>query len=361
MNSQPVGISGIGVHQPDLVLGNEWFNGTLSRKFVAHTGIQTRRISWDDEITMGRRAVEALQAQTDCDLRDCAGMVVAVSSLMQSRSADEQQWPGVANHSERARIVACLLAQRLDISARHVFGINWGCSGYPRALEIARRFVLPAVDLRDDQFILVVTINRTSRIIDFGCKNTGAIFGDMAQASLLARVDSRRYPVRFALEYAAAESRPVGSVMFDFHLRENVLAPTPDGGRATLPHRSVLFMDMMGIGDAAPRAMASATADALRRTHISPDDVDYIVPHQAGVAVVNLAAMKLDEFHVRGELLNGFTRDVGNISSSSVPFVLQQMWHRLHGIIVCPTAGVGKAGHASLSQGCVVLRSIESL
>jgi 3-oxoacyl-[acyl-carrier-protein] synthase-3 len=227
-------------------------------------------------------------------------------------------------------------------------------------MQVAHRFLLPAAKLQDDQFLLVVTSNHTSGITDFGCKQTGALFGDMSQVTLLARTDSKRYPVRFALEYAAAESRPVGNVLFNFGWRNDVLVPTPDGGRSTLPSRPVFTMDLMGIGDTAPRAMAAAAAQALHQTNIAPQEVDFVVPHQAGASVVKLAAMKLEEIGVRGELLNGFTREVGNISSSSVPYVLQQTWDQLHGVILCPTAGVGKAGHASFSQGCVILRSIDA-
>ena len=85
--------------------------------------------------------------------------------------------------------------------------------------------------------------------------------------------------------------------------------------------------------------------------------MDFVVPHQAGTGVVRLTAMKLEELGIRGEVINGLTRDVGNISSSSVPYALQQNWDRLHGTIICPTAAVGRPGRAQLSQGCIVLKA----
>ncbi len=63
------------------------------------------------------------------------------------------------------------------------------------------------------------------------------------------------------------------------------------------------------------------------------------------------------ELGIRGKVINGLTRNVGNISSSSVPYALQQNWDRLHGTIICPTAGVARPGHASLSQGCIILKA----
>ncbi|MGA2259179.1 MAG: hypothetical protein ABSG53_31285, partial [Thermoguttaceae bacterium] len=78
---------------------------------------------------------------------------------------------------------------------------------------------------------------------------------------------------------------------------------------------------------------------------------------QAGAGIVRLTAMMLDRIGVRGEVINGITRDVGNVSSSSVPYALKQNWSRLGGTIVCPTAGVGKPGQAQVSQGCVILQA----
>jgi len=70
-----------------------------------------------------------------------------------------------------------------------------------------------------------------------------------------------------------------------------------------------------------------------------------------------LTAMKLEEFGIGGEVINGLTQHVGNISSSSVPYALQQNWDRLRGTIICPTAAVGLPGHASLTQGCIILKA----
>jgi 3-oxoacyl-[acyl-carrier-protein] synthase III len=351
-----VGISAIATYEPPWVLGNDWFGGTLPRKFVEHSGIVSRHISLEDEVTMALRAVENLHEETRCDLSECAAVVFVASSLVPASVArkhlNREQVLCECTHAAAKQFIG-----RLGIPVVRVFGINWGCSGYSRAMAIVHRFILPSLTLRSEQFILLVTVNRTSKIVDFGCKQTAPVFGDMAQATLLAGVESERYPVHFALVYAAAENQPADGVFFDFHLRENVLAPTPDGGRCTTPERLVFSINMMGIAEAAPRAMADATAKALRTTGIPPEEVEFVIPHQAGVGIVRLAAMTLDRIGVRGEVINGVAREVGNVSSSSVPYALKQNWSRLKGTIVCPTAGVGRPGRAQVSQGCIVLKS----
>jgi 3-oxoacyl-[acyl-carrier-protein] synthase III len=352
----PIGISAIATYEPPWALCNDWFGDALPRKFVEHSGIVTRHISQQDEVAMGLRAVDNLRKDTHCRLGDCAAVVFVASSLVVPAAAEKAADRKHAARAQR-RAVARQFCRRLGIPSVPVFSINWGCSGYSRAMAIVHHLVLPAMALRADQFILVVTANRTSAIVDFGCKQTAPVFGDMAQATLLARVDSQRYPVHFALIHALAESRAVSSVFFDFHWRENVVVPTPDGGRQRLPRRLVFSLNMMGIADAAPRAMADATATALQAAGIPADEVEFVVPHQAGAGIVRLTGMTLDRIGVGGELVNGLTRDVGNVSSSSVPYALKQNWSRLSGTIVCPTAGVGAPGEPRVSQGCVILRA----
>ena len=94
----------------------------------------------------------------------------------------------------------------------------------------------------------------------------------------------------------------------------------------------------------------------LQTTGLRPEDVQFVVPHQAGTAIVRLAAMKLEEIGVRGAVINGLTSQVGNVSSCSVPYALKKAWDDLDGTIACPTAGVGTPGKAEVSQGCILLR-----
>ena len=311
-------------------------------------------------MTIGLRAVEVLRKEFDFDPRNCAGVVFAASSLVASRAAG-QYLDAEGLRQERVDLAARRFADRLDVPVpARVFGINWGCAGYPRALGIVNRCIVPSVSLRPDQFILVVTVNRTSKIVDYSCKQTAGLFGDMAQATLLARMDSQKYPVHFALLYSAAHARPADGVFFNYHLRENVAVFTPEGGRGCAPRRLVFSLDPMGIGDAAPRAMAAATAKALLATGIAPEDVDFVVPHQAGTSIVRLTAMKLEELGIKAEVVNGMTAQIGNVSSSSVPYALKKLWDRLDGTVLCPAAGVGEPGTAKVAQGFAILRATEN-
>lgn len=348
-----IGISAIATYQPPWVLGNDWFEGTIPRKFVHHTGIQSRPISEEDEVAMAVRVAELLQREAGCDWRNCAGLIFASPSFI-PRLVAQQYLDDRSARSERLKSAARRFAQKIKLPKCPQYAINWFCSGFARAMSIAWRRL---ANLTPHQFILIINSNRISRITDFACAQTGALFGDMATATLLAREDSPLHPVHFKLLYANAHKQPADGAFFNFHMRKNVLVPQKGGGREYQEQRLVFSLNGMGVADAAPRAMASGIAKALAATRISPADIRFVVPHQAGTGIVRLATMKIEALGITGEIINGLTSAAGNVSSCSIPFALQQHWNRLGGTIACPTAAVGRPGKLEMSQGCILLKA----
>ena len=351
-----IGISAVAIHQPAWSLENEWFGETIPRKFVHHTGIHSRPISEIGEVAMALLAAERLQRETDCEWDRCAGVVFASPSFI-SRSVAQQHFRGARLRREKLKRASRKFASRLGLPACPIYAINWFCSGYSKALEIVQRRILPKINLMKDQFILVINTNRISRITDFSCQQTSALFGDMATATLLARDDSPVYPTHFSLVHARAIKRPTDGAYFNFHVRENLPIPERDGGRALVRKRLVFSLNGMGVADTAPRAMAEEIDAALAAAKIPVGQVRFVVPHQAGAGIVRLASMKIEALGVRGEVINGLTAEIGNVSSCSIPFAIRSQWDRLEGLIACPTAAVGRPGVAEMSQGCILLQS----
>jgi 3-oxoacyl-[acyl-carrier-protein] synthase III len=353
-----IGIAAISTYEPPWILGNEWFAGTIPRKFVHHTGIESRPISLEDEVMMAVRAAKNLQRETGCDFQDCAGVIFASPSFV-PRSVIHRHGDAQRLREEHLWRAARQLVRRLGIPARLVAGINWFCSGYSKALMIAQRRMAPRLNLGPDEHMLVITSSRISRITDFACSQTAALFGDLATATLLSRSDCQKYPVHFELLHADARKQPADGAYFDFHWRQNVVSPAEDGGQHHDEQRLVFSLNGMAIADAAPRAMSSAVAGALQATGIGADEVRYVVPHQAGTGIVRFTAQKIESLGIRGEVLNGLCTRTGNISSGSIPYALRAAWQRLHGVIACPTAAVGSPGQPEISQGCILLRATQ--
>ncbi len=351
-----IGIAAISIHSPDWELENGWFGETMPRKFAHHTGIEARGVSCEDEVTMGLRAVRQLAGETGCDLAACRGLLFVSPSFIPP-SVARRHLPPAAVAAERPGDAARRLVHALGLPRCRAAGLNWFCCGYSRGLAFVQRRWAPRLDLRDDGFVIVVVATRISRITDYGCGQTAGLFGDMASATLVAPLASRRHAVHFEIVHARAERRPAERPYFDFHVRDEVPVPLSDGGTARVSQRLVYSIDGMGIAETAPRAMAAAVAEGLAVTGLAADAVQCVVPHQAGSGIVRFTGMQLEDRGVRGDLVNGLTRRTGNVSACSIPHALHHAWHRLGGLIACPTAAVGAPGRPEVLQGCVLLRA----
>ena len=355
-DSNRIGISAVSVHRPSWILNNAWFGETMPRKFSRHTGIESRAISLEDEVTMGVRVVRKLQAETGCNLADCRGILFASPSFLPPTIADRFLGKSQAR-LERPQHAARQLTKRLNVPHIRTLGINWFCCGYSRSLSLIQKRWAPHLNLQNNEFILVVAASRISRITDYSCSQTAGLFGDMASATLLAPLTSQRYPAHFELLHADARREQIEHPAFNFERRENVPIPLPNGGVAHADNRIVYTLDGMAIADTAPRQMSAAVASALEASSLSGNDVDYVVPHQAGTGIVRFTGMKLEEYGIGGQLINGLTERAGNVSACSVPFALRETWDQLSGIIACPTAAVGSPGKPEVLRGCVLLKS----
>ncbi len=350
-----IGISAISSFQPEWLLPNDWFD-SIPRKFVKHTGIKQRSVAQESEIALALHAIENLVENTGCDLGQCAGLVFTSPSFVPP-SVARRYLSEEAATKEQLSFAVNKIVDSLEIWPRRVLAVNTFCAGYATSLAIIKNIFLPTIHLQSDEFILVLTSSRISRITDYSCRQTAALFGDLATATLVSRTDSVEYPVHFELMDVVVGKRATPRPFFDFLLGHQIPAPTSDGGTRLENQRIVFSMDGMGIADTAPRAMAESATSMLNRVGWQPQDIRFIVPHQAGLGIVRLAEMKLRQAGFTAEVVNGMTGDVGNISSGSVPHTLEQKWNGLAGDILCPIASVGPPGKPAVAQGCIALRS----
>lgn len=353
-----LGIAQIAIHQPRWSLPNEWYRSIMAKKFVKHTGIEARAIADLSEIELAKESILELKRNASCDLEQCAGLVFVSPSLVPMPVAN-QFLPREKAKLEQANRMARALCDDLSIRPRFVVGMNGFCSGYAKAIEYVQSRVAPALGLSKREYILVVTSSKISRINDYGCKQSGALFGDFATTTLISRMDSVSHSPAYEILAASYNRMPATRPFFKFHLKENVPVPEHTGGMH-YEDRLVFALDGMGIADTAPRAMAAAAQDLVEKQSLHPKDVDFVVPHQAGTGIVRLTGMKLEEAGFQVEPINGLTKSTGNISSSSVPFALHENWNDLHGLIACPVAAVGAPDKAEVSQGCILLRRVPS-
>ena len=68
MNPTPFGIANISLHQPSQIISNDWYGDSLPTKFVNHTGIDQRHISFRAEVTMAAECIESMLEQGKLEL-----------------------------------------------------------------------------------------------------------------------------------------------------------------------------------------------------------------------------------------------------------------------------------------------------
>ncbi len=351
----PFGISALSIFQPPWVLPNEWFDA-IPTKFVKHTGILRRPVSTEDEVALAMHATENLVNESGCDLADCAGVVFTSPSFVPASLAHKHLGPESARNEQLNR-AANRFVTRMGLQPRRVAATNTFCAGYAKAMAIIQEKFRPTIDLGENEFILLVTASQISRITNYSCRNTAALFGDMATATLISRVDSQKYPVHFELLHANVDRVETNRPFFDFAHRTEAPVPTLGGGTSIESERIVFSLDGMAIADAASRAMAASASEMLDVLNLNANEVEHLIPHQAGVAIVRLAEMKLRDSGFTGEVTNGLTCDIGNVSSASIPYAISKKWHELSGTIFCPIASVSRPGTSAVAKGCIALRS----
>lgn len=204
------------------------------------------------------------------------------------------------------------------------FDISLGCSGYVYSLLAAKGFM----ELNGLKSGVLFTADPYSEIIDPNDKNTDLLFGDAATATLLTS------------DFAFAIGRGVFGTVGEYH-------------QALIKRKEEkLFMEGRRIFDFVMRHVPSGISNCLSKNHITKNEVDLYILHQASKFVVDniIKSMKIDKHQVPFNI-----RSYGNTVSSSIPLILEQYLTNNKIInIVLSGFGVG------LSVGTTLLKRINN-
>jgi 3-oxoacyl-[acyl-carrier-protein] synthase III len=369
--SQAFGIAEIEVYDPPS-LPNEWFEtrGLIdnAKRYAKKRGIESRGVSSESEVTMARRAILQMRERTGLDLRRCAGLVFASTSLVPHADGWREDHRAALGGLEEAGEE---LSQAEGIDPKRVAVANFGCTGFIRSIEKARDQFF-AKGIKDDEFILLATASRPSKHTDYADKATGSILGDAASATVLSPAGSAAYPPYALVREAQTTVVPTETPMFTYEWRQDVLYPAWDGGTQSFgeardPRRLIWQMaggdDFYGagggVGVEAPTMMFEAVQQALAKAGVAPRDVSGVVSHQAGRYVLLQLEERLRAAGIGKDVVLDGLRQRGNTTLTSIPAALAQYRERLHGIIACPATGLYAGDALMLSRGCLVLETAE--
>ncbi len=228
------------------------------------TGIRQRHIAADGEFTSDlgvAAAQDALQAAglgpLDIDLIVCA------------TATPDETFPATAT-----RIQAHLGAR-----SAAAFDVQAVCSGFIYALSVANNFIRAGQAKR----VLVVAAETFSRILDWSDRSTCVLFGDGAGALVLEAVP---------LNGAASQRGILSTHIYSDGDHHDALYV--DGGPGSTKTTGFLRMEGREVFKHAVTRMAEAVDTALVANELTPGDIDWMVPHQANIRIIESMAKRLN-------------------------------------------------------------------
>ncbi|MEO8755341.1 MAG: beta-ketoacyl-ACP synthase III [Casimicrobiaceae bacterium] len=195
---------------------------------------------------------------------------------------------------------ACLLQARLGIKRCPAFDVQAVCSGFVYGLDIADKFIRAG----SCKHALVVGAEVFSRILDWNDRGTCVLFGDGAGAVVL--VPSDEPGILTSHLHADGSYRGILSVP----------GQVQDGRVIGSPF---VHMDGTAVFKFAVKVLAEVAQEALAATGMQPSDIDWVIPHQANIRIMDATMKKL---HLPHERLIVTVDQHGNTSAASIPMAL---------------------------------------
>jgi 3-oxoacyl-[acyl-carrier-protein] synthase-3 len=282
---------------PERVLTNaelEEMVETSDEWIVTRTGMRERRIAREDEFTSDMAAEAAKAALADSGLD-----VDKVDLIIVATITPDMPFPSTA----------CLVQDKIGAKKALCFDLEAACSGFLYAMEVGRGMLMSGLY----ENALVIGAEKMSSAIDWEDRGTCVLFGDGAGAVVLKRSE----------ESAKILATTVGS---DGSLGDLLMIPA-GGSRNPASHKTVderlHYMKMAGnnVFKYAVRHMCNAGRTALEKAGLTTDDIDWVVPHQANMRIIQAISdrvgIPMDKFVINLDRL-------GNTTAATVPLALDE-------------------------------------
>lgn len=296
-SAETVCIAGIGYAVPKNIRATadilKAFPGRTEAEMIKLTGIKERRYADADEsaTSLAATAVNHALAQAGMTASQIDGIVLATI-------IPDQPVPSMA--SGLAKLLGCPKALAFDVNA--------ACSGWLYALEVGRAFIRGGTAKN----VIVVTAELLSRITNPNDNETAFLFGDGAGAAILTDSSGGHRLHRMALSGDAtmfeAIQRPGGGA--------RQLVPSADGS-----DREDFYLQMDGgaVFKNAVIAFANEIESAMQRHNLKPEDIAWIVPHQANERILKAVGKRVG---IPFEKFVVTIAKYGNTSGASVSMAL---------------------------------------
>ena len=316
-------VKGVGHYLPERVVPNSYFEelvDTSNDWIISRSGIERRHFAAEGQTTsdLATHAAKAALAMAGWEGSDVDAIILATSTA-------DLTFPSAATMVQR----------NIGNTTGFAYDVQAVCAGFVFALSNANALILSGQAKR----VLVIGAETFSRIMDWSDRTTCVLFGDGAGAVLLEA------------EEAAGTAQDRGILATDLNsdgtYRDLLYV---DGGVSTQT-TGRLRMEGKEVFRHAVEKLAQTAENALAKAGLTDADIDWVVPHQANIRIIQSTAKKLG---VGMDKVVVTVQDHGNTSAASIPLALSVGVER--GQIKQGDLLVTEAIGGGLAWGSVVLR-----
>ncbi|SDQ88416.1 beta-ketoacyl-ACP synthase III [Virgibacillus salinus] len=277
-----VGLLGTGHYVPTNVVTNkdmEKIVDTNDEWIRTRTGIEERRIASDDINTSDMAFFAAQEALKESNVK-----AEDIDLILVATVTPDTPFPSVS----------CMIQDRLGARKAAAMDISAACSGFMYGVVTAKQFI----ETNAYKNILVVGAEKLSKITDWSDRNTCVLFGDGAGAAVVGPVSEGK-----------------GILSFE-------LGADGSGGKELYQNdEDHLMMNGREVFKFAVRQMPDSSVNVVEQAGYNKEDVDYLVPHQANIRIMEAAREKLG---ISEEKMATSIKRYGNNSSASIPIALSE-------------------------------------
>lgn len=274
------GVIGMGRCVPEKVVTNFDFEKTIdtSDEWIrTRTGIEERHFAEDDQDTSDMAVIAARKAL------DKAGITAEeIGLIVVATVTPDQGFPSVA----------CMVQEQIGAKNAAAMDISAACAGFMYALVTAKQFV----ESKTYPYVLVVGVEKLSKITDFSDRNTAVLFGDGATAAIVGEVSEGRGILAFELG-----------------------ADGTGGKNLFLNKEDHIEMNGREVFKFAVRQMGESALSVIEKAGYKKEDVDFLIPHQANIRIMEASRERLG---LPAEKMSKTIHKYGNTSSASIGIAL---------------------------------------
>ena len=316
-------VKGIGHYLPERIVPNSEFEqmiDTTDEWITSRSGIKRRHFAAEGEFTsdLAIKAGQRALADAGLEANDLDAIIVATSTA-------DLTFPSAAT----------MVQHGLGMTRGFAFDVQAVCAGFIFALSNANAQIISGQAKR----VMVIGAETFSRLMDWNDRGTCVLFGDGAGALILEAQDGD----------GTKEDRGILSVDLNSDGSHRDILYV-DGGVST-SKTGFLRMEGKEVFRHAVEKLARTAQTAMDRASVTSEDVDWVIPHQANIRIINGTAKKMG---VPEDKVVVTVQDHGNTSAASIPLAMSVA--KAEGKLKPGQLVVTEAIGGGLAWGAVVLR-----